>query len=101
MRAGSILVRSNIARTTAAPIVSTGTERRLPPNVPTAVRRGATIAARLMASAALEARLALLRKCGNRLIRVLGHATADHVAGLDLARPLERLVERGMHVVLD
>jgi hypothetical protein len=41
-------VRSKMARMTTAESSSTGTERRVPPKVPTAVRTGLTIAARLI-----------------------------------------------------
>ena len=46
MSSGSIVVRSRTALMAVAASVSTGTSRRLPPNVPTGVRRGATMAAR-------------------------------------------------------
>ena len=42
---GSIPVRSSTALIAVAASSSTGTARRLPPNVPTGVRTGATIAA--------------------------------------------------------
>src|SRR5258708_6512981 len=92
-----------MARTTAAPSASTGTERRLPPKVPTGVRSGATMAARRMActSHAPEARLALLGECLHGIARILCHAATDHIAQFHLAGPLQRLIECGMHIVLD
>ena len=48
MISGSIPVRSSTALIAVAASSSTGTVRRLPPNVPTGVRTGATIAARRM-----------------------------------------------------
>ena len=49
---GSIPVRSSTALTAVAASSSTGTARRLPPNVPTGVRTGATIAALRMVAGA-------------------------------------------------
>src|SRR5580693_1007714 len=46
MRSGSTPARSSTALIAVAASSSTGTSRRLPPKVPTAVRSGATIAAR-------------------------------------------------------
>src|ERR1700730_9326939 len=92
-----------MARTTAAPSVSTGTERRLPPKVPTGVRNGATMAARRMESTsdAPEARLALLGECLHGIARILRHAATDHIAHFHLAGTLQRLIECGMYIVLD
>src|ERR1700722_20892783 len=92
-----------MARTTAAPSASTGTERRLPPKIPTGVRNGATIAARRRAptSNPLEARFALLGEGLHGIARILRHAAADHVAQFHLAGALQRLIECSMHIVLD
>src|SRR3990170_4625283 len=62
MRPASSPVRASNALTTVAPSSSTATGRRLPPNVPTGVRTGLTIAAPLIASPRSAVKLGLLSR---------------------------------------
>src|ERR1035437_2325355 len=75
IRLGSIPDRSSTAFTTILPNRSTGIDRRLPPKIPTGVRTGLTMAARLIAIFSLQQILVTTRHAEDMLRQI----SQDHI----------------------